>query len=124
MTTIGTMRTTDGTRGAVRVEDVFTSTWTGPSRIEVCDAPHRLLLTMAPETEDETKIEAWLTAEGPQTRLVVEEAWPAGRPAPLPRSGLAGPPRGPRTVAGQWALRLRQRLVGAVRRVGLARALD
>jgi len=55
------------------VHAVFTSTWTGPARIEVCDAPHHLLLTTEPETDDETQIEAWLTAEGSRTRLVVEE---------------------------------------------------
>jgi uncharacterized protein YndB with AHSA1/START domain len=108
---VGTMRSLDGTRGAVRVEDVydtgiddlweactsperlarwiakvsgdlrvggtihavFTSTWTGPGRIDVCDKPHHLLLTTAPDTEDEAQIEAWLTEEGPRTRLVVEE---------------------------------------------------
>jgi uncharacterized protein YndB with AHSA1/START domain len=106
-----TMRTLDGTRGAVRVEDlydtdvhdlwracttperlarwiarvdgdlrvggtvqaVFTSSWTGPARIEVCDAPHHLLLTTEPGTDDEGQIEAWLTAEGSRARLVVEE---------------------------------------------------
>ncbi len=107
----GTMRSLDGTRGAVRVDDVydtdiddlweactdperlarwiakvsgdlhvggsvhavFTSTWAGPGRIDVCEKPHHLLITTAPDTEDETQIEAWLTAEGRTTRLVVEE---------------------------------------------------
>ncbi len=55
------------------VHAVFTSTWTGPARIEVCDPPHHLLLTTEPETDDETQIEAWLTADGSRTRLVVEE---------------------------------------------------
>ncbi len=55
------------------VHAVFTSTWTGPARIEACDAPDHLLLTTEPETDDETQIEAWLTAEGSRTRLVVEE---------------------------------------------------
>jgi uncharacterized protein YndB with AHSA1/START domain len=108
---VGTMRSLDGKRGAVRVEDVydtdiddlweactnpqrlarwiaevsgdlrvggsihatFTSTWTGPGRIDVCEKPHHLLLTTEPDTEDESQIEAWLTTEGPRTRLVVEE---------------------------------------------------
>lgn len=52
---------------------VFTSTWTGPGRVDVCDAPHHLLLTMEPGTDDETQMEAWLTEEGARTRLVVEE---------------------------------------------------
>jgi uncharacterized protein YndB with AHSA1/START domain len=55
------------------VHAVFTSTWTGPARIEVCDAPHHLLLTTQPDTDDEAQLEAWLTAEESGTRLVVEE---------------------------------------------------
>src|SRR6476659_10019732 len=39
------------------VQVVFTSTWTGPARIEVCDAPHHLLLTMLPGSEDEGELE-------------------------------------------------------------------
>jgi uncharacterized protein YndB with AHSA1/START domain len=64
--------------GTVNV--VFTSTWTGPARIEVCEAPRHLLLTAEPGAEDETHIEAWLAAEGPKTRLIVEErGLPAGQ---------------------------------------------
>jgi uncharacterized protein YndB with AHSA1/START domain len=55
------------------VHAVFTSTWSGPARIEACDAPHHLLLTTEPGTDDESQLEAWLTAEGSRTRLVVEE---------------------------------------------------
>jgi len=111
MKIIGTMRSLDGTRGAVRVEDVydtniddlweactdperlarwiakvsgdlrvggsvhavFTSTWSGPGRVDVCEKPHHLLLTMDPGTPDETRIEAWLKEQGSGTRLVVEE---------------------------------------------------
>ena len=111
MKMIGTMRSLDETRGAVRVEDVydtdiddlwqacttperlarwltevsgdlqvggtvellFTSTWAGPARIEVCDAPRHLLITTLPGTPDEAQIEAWLTTEAAGTRLVVEE---------------------------------------------------
>ena len=51
----------------------FTSTWEGPGRVEVCDAPHRLLLTLEPGTDDQTLVEAWLTPDGDATRLVVEE---------------------------------------------------
>jgi uncharacterized protein YndB with AHSA1/START domain len=51
----------------------FVSTWTGPGRVDVCEPPHHLLLTMEPGTEDEAQIEAWLTPEGGKTRLVVEE---------------------------------------------------
>lgn len=111
MKTIGAMRTLDGTRGAVRVEDVyptgiddlwdactdpdrlarwigtvsgdlrvggtihasFTSSWTGPGRVDACEQPTHLLLTMEPGTADETEIEAWLSEDGDGTRLVVEE---------------------------------------------------
>ncbi len=56
------------------VHAVFTSTWTGPARIDVCDAPHHLVVTTEPGTDDEARLEAWLTAEGDRTRLVVEES--------------------------------------------------
>lgn len=55
------------------VHAVFTSTWTGPARIEVCHAPRHLLITTEPGTDDESQLEAWLTPEGSGTRLVVEE---------------------------------------------------
>lgn len=55
------------------IHAVFTSTWTGPGRVEVCERPHHLLLTMEPGTSHESQIEAWLTTEGTGTRLVVEE---------------------------------------------------
>ena len=54
-------------------EASFTSAWTGPGRVEVCDRPHHLLLTMQPGTDDQSELEAWLTEEGDKTRLVVEE---------------------------------------------------
>jgi uncharacterized protein YndB with AHSA1/START domain len=55
------------------IHATFTSSWTGPARIEVCEAPRHLLLTMEPGTQDEAQIEAWLTDDGARTRLVVEE---------------------------------------------------
>jgi uncharacterized protein YndB with AHSA1/START domain len=55
------------------VHTQFTSTWEGPGRIEICDAPNHLVVTMEPGTDDEAVIEAVLTAEGERTRLVVEE---------------------------------------------------
>jgi len=55
------------------IHAVFTSTWTGPLQVEVCEAPHHLLLTMEPGTDDEVQLEAWLSEEGSRTRLVVEE---------------------------------------------------
>jgi uncharacterized protein YndB with AHSA1/START domain len=57
--------------GAIHL--TFTSTWDGPARVEACDAPHHLLITAEPGTDDEAQIEAWLTAEGASSRLVVEE---------------------------------------------------
>ncbi len=55
------------------IHATFTSSWDGPARIETCDRPHHLLVTMEPGTEDETETEAWLTQEVGRTRLVVEE---------------------------------------------------
>jgi uncharacterized protein YndB with AHSA1/START domain len=55
------------------IQTTFTSTWTGAGRIEVCDQPRHLLLTMEPGTDDEGELEAWLSEEGAGTRLVVEE---------------------------------------------------
>jgi uncharacterized protein YndB with AHSA1/START domain len=51
----------------------FTSSWDGPGRVDACEPPRRLLLTMSPGQEDETVIEARLSAEGGQTSLVIEE---------------------------------------------------
>ena len=55
-----------------RVNVMFTSSWTGTATIEVCESPSHLLLTTS-DADDESQVEAWLTAEGSQTRLVVEE---------------------------------------------------
>jgi uncharacterized protein YndB with AHSA1/START domain len=51
----------------------FTSGWDGLGRVDVCEPPRRLLLTMCPGQEDETVIEAQLAALGDQTSLVIEE---------------------------------------------------
>ena len=51
----------------------FTSTWEGAGRIDVCEAPHHLVLTMEPGTTDEAVIEAVLSVEEGRTRLVIEE---------------------------------------------------
>lgn len=50
----------------------FTSNWEGPMRIEVCEAPHRLVLLCGLDDE-RTVMEALLTEDGAGTRLVVEE---------------------------------------------------
>jgi uncharacterized protein YndB with AHSA1/START domain len=51
----------------------FTSGWDGPGRIDICQAPHRLTVTLSPGTPDETVIEATLATEHDKTRLVIEE---------------------------------------------------
>jgi uncharacterized protein YndB with AHSA1/START domain len=56
----------------------FSSRWEGTGRIEACEPPQRLLLTMRdadpqPGQPEETVIEATLTTDGRQTILVVEE---------------------------------------------------
>jgi uncharacterized protein YndB with AHSA1/START domain len=53
------------------VHATFTSSGSGSCRIEVCEPPHHLLITMLLDG-DERQIEAWLAAEGDKTRLVVE----------------------------------------------------
>ncbi len=62
---------------------VFTSGWEGSGRVDVCEPPHRLLVTFDPGLEDQTVIEAVLVAEGAHTRLVLEERG-------LPLAQLAG----------------------------------
>ncbi len=93
------------------VQAQFTSSYEGPGRIDVCEAPHRLLLTMDPATEDETVIEAVLSAEGDRTRLVVEErglpvgalpAYGAGWQAHLEDLGRYLTGEGPSTWKARW----------------------
>jgi uncharacterized protein YndB with AHSA1/START domain len=63
--------------GDLRVGGVLsvrlTSSFEGAGTIDVCDAPHRLVVRLEPDTADETEIEAVLTPAGDGTRLVVEE---------------------------------------------------
>jgi uncharacterized protein YndB with AHSA1/START domain len=56
-----------------RFEARFTSGWEGPGRVDVCDPPHRLLVTMNPDRDDRTEIEAWIAPDGEGSRLIVEE---------------------------------------------------
>ncbi len=37
------------------VHAVFTTTWAGPARVEVCDAPHHLLMSTDPGTTTEPR---------------------------------------------------------------------
>ena len=63
----------------------FTSGWEGPGRVEECEPPHRLLLTMSPGEDEETVIEAELVADGNRTWMWIEER---GIPVPdLPGNG-------------------------------------
>ena len=50
----------------------FTSAWEGSGRVDVCEPPTRLVVTMTDE-DGETVIEARLTTEADQTRLVIED---------------------------------------------------
>jgi uncharacterized protein YndB with AHSA1/START domain len=57
---------------------VFASGWEGTGRVEACEPPRRLLLTLRdadpqPGQPGETAIEATLAADGDQTILVLEE---------------------------------------------------
>ena len=51
----------------------FTSGWDGVGRVEVCEPPRLLLVTLSPGQDDATVIEARLFADADQTRLVIEE---------------------------------------------------
>jgi uncharacterized protein YndB with AHSA1/START domain len=50
----------------------FTSDWEGSGRVDVCERPTRLVVTMW-DDEVETVIEARLTARAEKTRLVIED---------------------------------------------------
>jgi len=57
---------------------LFASGWSGTGRVDACEPPRRLLVTMrdaepAPGQPDETTIEVTLAADGGQTILVLEE---------------------------------------------------
>lgn len=56
-----------------RIHAKFTSSYEGPGRIDVCDAPRRLQVTFEPGMPDEATVEANLTAVGGRTRLIIEE---------------------------------------------------
>ncbi|HEY0640415.1 MAG TPA: SRPBCC family protein [Pseudonocardiaceae bacterium] len=51
----------------------FTSGWEGLGRVDVCEPPRRLLVTMSPGRSDETVIEAEVFPDGAGSRLVLEE---------------------------------------------------
>lgn len=51
----------------------FRSSWEGPGRVDVCEVPTRLGVTLEPGAPDQTEVEARLVVEGERTRLIVEE---------------------------------------------------
>jgi uncharacterized protein YndB with AHSA1/START domain len=51
----------------------FTSGWEGAGRVDVCEPPRRLLVTLDPGQDEQTVIEAELIPDGDVTRLVIEE---------------------------------------------------
>lgn len=55
------------------IHTTYTSTATGSSRIESCEPPRHLLLSDREGDGEAGQTEAWLTAEGSKTRLVVEQ---------------------------------------------------
>ncbi|BCJ27354.1 SRPBCC family protein [Actinocatenispora sera] len=58
--------------GVVRAR--FTSTWQGRVRVDRCEPPDRLLVTMIDDEDGEdTVVEAQLRRDGEQTLLVIEE---------------------------------------------------
>lgn len=63
--------------GDLRVGGQFTakyvSGWEGTNTIEVCDAPHRLVVSFIEDDGYKTFTEARLATEGDKTRLVIED---------------------------------------------------
>jgi uncharacterized protein YndB with AHSA1/START domain len=61
-----------------KFQATFTSGWVGSGTVDVCDAPKRLHITLDPDPGDDSgrpmTLEAWLTAHGDKTRLVVEDS--------------------------------------------------
>lgn len=51
----------------------FTSGWEGPGRVDVCEPPRRLVVTLSPGRDEQTVIEAELVPEESATRLVIQE---------------------------------------------------
>jgi uncharacterized protein YndB with AHSA1/START domain len=50
----------------------FTSGWEGVGRVDLCEPPHRLAVTMSPGEQEQT-ISAELRTEGEATLLIIEE---------------------------------------------------
>jgi uncharacterized protein YndB with AHSA1/START domain len=52
----------------------FTSGWQGIGRVDICEAPHRLRVTMWSDDDAPGEVNATLTKEGTGTRLIIEES--------------------------------------------------
>jgi uncharacterized protein YndB with AHSA1/START domain len=95
-----------------RIHARFTSSWEGPGRIDVCEVPHHLSVTLSPGASDETVIDAVLVAErtgrtwssrsaasqspsSPATEPAGRhtwKTWPPTSPAARPETGAPGGP--------------------------------
>jgi uncharacterized protein YndB with AHSA1/START domain len=51
----------------------FTSGWSGPGQVDACEPPRRAVVRLAPDTDEETTIEATITEVPAGVHLVVEE---------------------------------------------------
>jgi len=69
--------------GEVRAH--FTSNWDGVLRVDVCDAPHRLVVSEV--GAEESVMEAVLTEDGDGTRLVIEDRGLPAADAPYHAAG-------------------------------------
>jgi uncharacterized protein YndB with AHSA1/START domain len=91
----------------------FTSGWIGTGRVDVCEAPHHLRIELDPEADQPMAIEAWLTAEGGKTRLVIEDSGFTREDLPGHGAGWQAHVEDLRTylsgqVPGDWAPRWRE----------------
>ena len=66
---------------------LFTSGWEGAGRVDVCEPPRRLVVSMSGGEGDGTVMEAQLVVVGHQTKLVIEEQGLALEELPLHGAG-------------------------------------
>lgn len=67
------------------VQAHFTSNWDGTLRVDVCEAPHRLVVSEV--GAEESVMEAVLTEDGDGTRLVIEDRGLPAADAPYHAAG-------------------------------------
>ena len=96
----------------------FASGWEGTGRVEVCEPPHRLLVTTRSPDQPDGVVEATLTADGDgHTVLVIEDRGVPAGPDRRLRGRRPGPRRGPRRLPRRRrALRRPGAVAGACRR--------